>query len=69
MKKPVQEQQENSPVVGGSVNAYETTASFTATGMTIHLYHCNLTVHTNHVLPRGHYKNHAYFKFKKGRGL
>ena len=33
--KPVQEQQENSPVVGGSVDAYETTTSFTATGMTI----------------------------------
>ena len=43
--KPVQEQQENTPVVGGSVDdiaitscpAYETTTTFTATGMTIHL--------------------------------
>ena len=42
--KPVQEQQENISVVGGSVDdiaitspAYETTTSFTATGMVIHL--------------------------------
>ena len=41
--KPVQEQQENTPVVGGSVDdiaitscpAYETTTSFTATGISV----------------------------------
>ena len=34
--KPVQEQEEKTPIVGGSP-AYETISSFTATGMTIHL--------------------------------
>ena len=49
--KPVQEQQENTPVVGKSVGekaikscpAYENTTSFTATGMSVFLtnFRCN----------------------------
>ena len=52
--KPVQEQQENTPVVGGSVGdeaitscpaTYENTTSSTATGMSVYIFLTNFRCH------------------------